>query len=279
MLTSIEQHLTEIEREYDVRILFAAESGSRAWGFSSPDSDWDVRFVYAHPLEWYLTIEEDRDVIEVLTDDGFDAVGWDIRKALQLYRKTNPSMLEWFGSPIIYKDDGILRKALQSLLPYFFNKTRALYHYYHIATNHQSRYLEKRGVKLKRYFYFLRALLACKWLMEKNTPPPAPFEELVNSEVSDRTVRQEINHILALKRTSREHDKETVNEVLYTYGQQLEEEVERFLGAYNPTKTIKNDMDKELNRLLYNIIVKNERYDTESDYGDACSCKVMAHGG
>ncbi len=255
MLANIVKHLEEIERAENVRVLFAAESGSRAWGFSSPNSDWDVRFVYVHPLEWYLTVEAGRDVIEVLTDDGFDASGWDIRKALQLYLKTNPSMLEWFGSPIVYKDDGVLREALQALLPIYFNKTRALYHYYHIAANHQNRYLEKRGVELKRYLYFLRALLACKWITEKETPPPVPFVELVDSEVSDSAIRQEIDYILALKRTSKEHDKKRVSDALWEYGQQLEEEVKQLLGAYHPTKENPKS-NKELDKLLYDIIVK-----------------------
>ena len=92
------KHLQKIKVQYNVKILYAAESGSRAWGFSSPDSDWDVRFIYVHPLNWYLTVNFNRDVIEIMTDEGFDAVGWDIRKTLQLYRKTNPTMLEWLKS-------------------------------------------------------------------------------------------------------------------------------------------------------------------------------------
>ncbi len=256
MKERIVRFLRELEVKYSVRVLFAAESGSHAWGFSSPDSDWDVRFVYVHPLRWYLTVETGRDVIEELTEDGFDVAGWDIRKALQLYRKTNPSMLEWFGSPIVYMDDGILKEALQQLSPHFFNRTRAMYHYFHVASGHENRYLEKRGVELKRYLYFLRGLLACKWLMHKETPPPVPFMELVDSEVRDPDVRREIEHILDLKRTSREHDKEIVSDLLWSYGHQLLEEAQDFLGSFRPEKETRNRNDAELDQLLFNIITK-----------------------
>ncbi len=123
---TIHRRLGEIESANNVRILFAAESGSRAWGFSSPDSDYDVRFIYVHPFDWYLTITPGRDTIERLDADGFDASGWDIRKALGLFSKTNLTMIEWINSPIIYSDDNVLRPALLALLPVCFNKTRAL---------------------------------------------------------------------------------------------------------------------------------------------------------
>lgn len=167
------KHLQKIEVQYNVKILYAVESGSRAWGFSSPDSDWDVRFIYVHPLNWYLTVNLSRDVIEIMTDEGFDAVGWDIRKALQLYRKTNPTMLEWLRSPIVYIDNMQLKSVLLSSEIHFFNTKRGIYHYFHVATNHQNRYLEKRGVELKRFLYYFRSLLACKWIIKNGTPPPA----------------------------------------------------------------------------------------------------------
>ncbi len=94
-------NLSKIEREHNVKILFAAESGSRAWGSASPDSDWDIRFIYVHPLEWYLTVDSGRDVIEVMTDDGFDAAGWDIRKALGLFKRVNLTLYEWPNTPFI----------------------------------------------------------------------------------------------------------------------------------------------------------------------------------
>ena len=106
MKEEILRRLDQIEREDDVRIVYACESGSRAWGFESTDSDWDVRFIYVHPRDWYLSIDvgEKRDVIERPINDELDISGWDLRKALKLLRKSNPPLLEWLSSPIVYKE-------------------------------------------------------------------------------------------------------------------------------------------------------------------------------
>src|SRR4030095_590913 len=102
---SIRHKLADIERAEDVRILFAVESGSRAWGFPSPDSDYDVRFLYVHKADWYLSIDPRRDVIELPIEGEFDINGWDLRKALQLLIKSNPVLLEWLRSPVLYRGD------------------------------------------------------------------------------------------------------------------------------------------------------------------------------
>jgi len=103
MRDTILSRLDQIETQHGVKILYACESGSRAWGFPSTDSDYDVRFLYVHPAEWYLSVDEKRDVIErPLTPENFDIGGWDLRKALRLFRKSNPPLLEWLGSPNIY---------------------------------------------------------------------------------------------------------------------------------------------------------------------------------
>ncbi len=252
----IEQYLTEIERDNDVRILFAAETGSRAWGFNSQDSDWDARFIYVHKPEWYLTVRPGRDVIEVKTEDGLDAAGWDIRKALFLFSKINLTMIEWFNSPIIYRDNDFFHGAIDSLLPYFFNKFLGLYHYYHVAINHDKRYLEKRGVELKRYLYFLRSMLACKWITEKGTPPPVPFDRLVEAEVPEPEIRWEIDHILVLKRSGKSHNKEIVSDALTNYGYNLMAEVENIMAGDLPKPIHHPEKEKELDKLLYDIVMR-----------------------
>ncbi len=100
--TAIGEALAQAEQRYDVKVLLAVESGSRAWGFASPDSDWDVRFIYVHRPEWYLGIDEKRDVIEEMLPLDIDLAGWDLRKALRLFRKSNPPLLEWLRSPLNY---------------------------------------------------------------------------------------------------------------------------------------------------------------------------------
>ena len=93
----IQGHLRDIEQEHDVKVLLAVATGSRAWGWDSPSSDWDVRFIYVHKPEWYFKIEPQRDVIEKMTGDNVDLAGWELRKALYLLKRSNPSLLEWLN--------------------------------------------------------------------------------------------------------------------------------------------------------------------------------------
>src|SRR4051794_14574214 len=97
--------LLAVEHEKDVRVLYACESGSRAWGFASRDSDYDVPFLYVHERDWYLSVDDRRDVLEYPLRDELDVSGWELRKALRLLRKSNPPLLEWLNSPMVYRDD------------------------------------------------------------------------------------------------------------------------------------------------------------------------------
>ena len=126
----IQRRLTAAEIEHDVKVLYACESGSRAWGFASPDSDYDVRFIYAHKRDWYLSfdIERRRDVIEYPIVDDIDIGGWDIRKALYLFTRTNGALLEWLNSPIVYRDQGHLSERLRKYAPTAHNDLALRYH-------------------------------------------------------------------------------------------------------------------------------------------------------
>lgn len=114
------KHLREIEEQHHIKILYAVESGSRAWGFSSPDSDWDVRFIYVHEPEWYFHIEEQKDTIEQMFPDETDMSSWDLKKALRLFKSSNPSLFEWLHSPIIYQmDETFINEIRQMETQYF----------------------------------------------------------------------------------------------------------------------------------------------------------------
>lgn len=155
--------LGQIEREHGVRILFAVESGSRAWGFASPDSDYDVRFVYARPVEWYLSLEKRRDVIELPINDGMDVNGWDIQKALTLLLKANPALLEWLKSPIVYRT-GPTMPELARLAAQTDHRKAARHHYLHLGLNQFRSQIDGRDkVALKKYFYCLRPAAALRW--------------------------------------------------------------------------------------------------------------------
>ncbi len=191
------KELKRIEEQEDVRILMAVESGSRAWGFASPDSDYDVRFIYVRPAEEYLRLNKVRDVIEVPVNDVLDINGWDIDKMLRLLYKSNPTLFEWASSPVVYLDNG-LRDRIFPILPKYFYAKRGLYHYLSMAKSNYREYLKGDMVKAKKYFYVIRPLLACKWILDKNSPPPMLFSKLMEAEL-DPAVKPEVDRLLDLK--------------------------------------------------------------------------------
>lgn len=161
----IGRRLAGIEAAEDVRVLLAVESGSRAWGLPSPDSDYDVRFVYARPIDWYLSIEPRHDVIERPIDGDFDIGGWDLRKALQLLIKPNAAMHEWLESPIRYREDADAAARLRVLADDALHRTPAVFHYLHLGEGQWRQFIDGRDrVALKKYFYVLRPALALCWL-------------------------------------------------------------------------------------------------------------------
>jgi predicted nucleotidyltransferase len=208
MLAQIQHELELIEQNEGVKVLYACESGSRAWGFPSADSDYDVRFLYLRPHDWYLSIdvEHRRDVIERPISDALDINGWDLRKALMLLRKSNPPLLEWLQSPIVYLDRYQAAQSLRSLLPRFHSPLSCAYHYLSMARNNHNAYLRGDQVKLKKYFYVLRPLLAVQWLEAKRGPVPTEFHSLVQSLVGDSALKNAIENLIAIKRCGGESD-------------------------------------------------------------------------
>jgi predicted nucleotidyltransferase len=199
--------LARAEREHDVRILLAVESGSRAWGFASPNSDYDARFIYVHRPEWYLSVglEEQRDVIEYPIVDDLDINGWDLRKALRLYWKSNPSFVEWIQSPLVYLQRGSFHDGSRALMRDVYSVESGMYHYRSMAKTNYRGYLQNDLVPLKKYFYVLRPLLAVRWLERHGTPAPIEFDRLL-AMVDDRALLDAIDTLLAQKRASLELD-------------------------------------------------------------------------
>ncbi|KFM99405.1 nucleotidyltransferase domain-containing protein [Bacillus clarus] len=237
MREKIQLELERIEKENDVKILFAVESGSRAWGFPSKDSDYDVRFVYIRPLEWYLSIQDKRDVIEYPISDDLDISGWDIKKALQLFAKSNPALLEWIRSPIFYSKNSNLPERLHKMSENDFDSKATIYHYLHMASKNYREFLQGESVKLKKYFYVLRPILGCKWLEEKGTLPPVEFERLITELSIERKLLDEIEMLLEKKKVGVELDAgpqiKVLNEFLeeqITYYQQYVKGIENGVG-------------------------------------------------
>lgn len=201
--------LAAVERDHDVAILLAVESGSRAWGFPSLDSNYDVRFVYVRRPEWYLSIdlEERRDVIELPLRDGIDLSGWDIRKALKLFRKSNPPLLEWLQCPIVYVERFSFASRLRVLLPAFYSPRASFFHYLHMAQGNIREYLRGEIVWRKKYFYVLRPLLAMRWIERGLGPVPIEFGRLLDATVDSPALRRAIDELLEEKRAGAELDR------------------------------------------------------------------------
>lgn len=198
MRERIWEQLRKIEETENVKIIMAVESGSRAWGFASPDSDYDVRFIYVRNKEAYLKLEGIRDVIEWQLDETLDINGWDIKKTLQLLYKSNPTVFEWCASPIVYMEREEF-SWLKEVLPQYFSIKKSLFHYWHMAETNYREYLKGDEVRVKKYFYVLRPLLAAKWILDKNTAPPVLFDALVKAELEDE-IRPELERLLEMKK-------------------------------------------------------------------------------
>lgn len=197
MLEIIQEKLNEIEEKENVRIIHCVESGSRAWGFASPDSDYDVRFIYVRPKEYYLRLDKTRDVIEWQLDDTLDINGWDIQKALRLLHKSNPTLFEWNSSPIVYRTTEEWDNVSKIINEFFIQKS-GLYHYLSTAKSNYREYLKGETVRLKKYFYVLRPLLACKWILSEQTPPPMLFSELTDKCLEEE-MKPTVQELLRLK--------------------------------------------------------------------------------
>lgn len=193
----IESKLREIEKAEDVRIIFCAESGSRAWGFASPDSDYDVRFVYVRRTEEYLRLDPVRDVIEWQLDETLDINGWDIQKALRLLYKSNPTLFEWDGSPIIYRQTAEWER-IRGIMDDYFDPFGTAKHYISLAQKYNVLCRAEGNIKLKKYLYCLRSMLACSYIVNRGTVPPVLFSELASAEL-DPSLMRDVEEILRIK--------------------------------------------------------------------------------
>lgn len=257
--------LLEIGRQHRVHIFYACESGSRAWGFPSANSDYDVRFLYIREKDWYLSInlETSRDVIELPITDDLDVSGWDVRKALGLLRKSNPPLLEWLSSPTVYLQDDVLIEKFRSLAPHCYSPTACTYHYLHMARGNYREYLKGDEVSVKNYFYVLRPLFAIKWIEERSDIVPMEFGVMVDSLVTDLELKAEIQRLIERKKRGDELKREPRIESISRF---IDQEMERLRS-----KTIEKRNEKPVVELLNQTFremldqseTRNPRFDIE----------------
>lgn len=238
--------LAQIERDKGARVLFACESGSRAWGFESRDSDYDARFLYVQSSDWYLSVEDRRDVIERPLNDDLDVSGWELRKALRLLRKSNPPLMEWLKSPIVYWEDSAFVREFRELANQFYSPRRCFAHYLHMAFGNWRNYLRDRAeVSLKKYLYVFRPLLACRWIERQKSQVPMLFAELVEHVLEESDVRQALEELVERKRAGFELSVAPPVEVLSRF---IEQELAR-LDALVVSEDAQVDVE-ELNRFF-----------------------------
>lgn len=232
------ENLHRIEAEHNVTILWACESGSRAWGFPSPDSDYDVRFIYAHKPAQYIRVFDQRDVIEEPISGLLDINGWDIKKALGLLRKSNPALMEWLSSPIVYRQHEAGIAPLKTLAETAFLPLSSCHHYLSMARQDINKLAANMDIRLKKYLYMFRALLATQWVIHKGTQPPMRFQDLLNTFLPSGDIREQIDELLDMKMQVLESEiippQEELNEYLIRLYGQLERQLPHATTAVSP---------------------------------------------
>lgn len=245
--------LRAIEREEDVHVLFACESGSRGWGFASPDSDYDVRFVYVRRLADTLTVNPVRDVIERPISGELDVSGWDLRKTLQLLLDSNPTLLEWLRSPIVYREDAAFAQRLRALAERKFSLVRGYHHYVSMAKKNLREHLLGETVRFKKYLYVLRPLMAARWIRERGSAPPMVFADLVEGTLEDAAVLEELDALLAVKMRAGESETGPRRERLLAF-------IERELAEAQAhvIREPRKEVDREADALLRDAVLAFE---------------------
>jgi hypothetical protein len=240
----VQKKLLEIEKEHTVKVLYAVESGSRAWGFESTDSDYDVRFIYAHETKWYLNILPKRDVIEYPITSDFDYSGWDLRKAMFLVNKSNPVLFEWLRSPIIYYKNDCFYEVMQILSKEYFSPISSTYHYLHMAEGNFREYLQTDEVRIKKYFYVLRPILACAWIENFKESPPIEFDKLL-TQITDRELLEKITELLDKKKAGVELGLEPRVDAINTFIEAQLLHFHNVVKAFNPKNKPRQELLEE----------------------------------
>lgn len=182
IVKKIKEKLAQIEKRENVRILFACESGSRAWGFASRDSDYDVRFVFVRPMEDYLKINEPADFLNSELNEIYDINGWDLKKFFKQLFKSNPVIFEWASSPVVYKETAEW-KIIKSVMGEFARPKAMIHHYLGLAEHIMKDSFSGDKIKRKKYLYVSRAVLAASWIFFKRTPAPTEYSALMKAEI------------------------------------------------------------------------------------------------
>jgi predicted nucleotidyltransferase len=242
----IDQLLTRLESQHGFRIVYACESGSRAWGFASPDSDYDIRFLFVRPERFYLSVIPGTEAIDLPLEGELDAGGWDIRKAAGLLGKSNGALVEWLHSPIVYRAaPGFLDRWRSAAVDVFSPKASAD-HYRGLAKQMLHVKLSSPQVRAKDYLYALRSTLAARWVLDGRGIPPVPFAELL--PMADDAIRALVPDLLKHKEATAECERMDRIPVLDDFLRAAMETTEQHLSEIPPPKIRVDAVDLLLRR-------------------------------
>jgi len=249
-MEQVTHKLKEVELKKSVKILYACETGSRAWGFPSTDSDYDIRFIYMHERDWYLSLNQRKDTIEFMEGE-LDITGWDLKKCLTLLKKSNAPLIERFQSPIEYYAVDGFKNGFKNLMGNYYSPTAVFFHHYSLAHKFWEELKDKEEVKLKSYFYLIRSLLSCNWIVKDKSVLPMDIEGLM--ELIDTERRDEVRDLIKLKEGVNEKYLHKKDESLNKWVSSLFETLE---GSKVNLAVSKAD-NSELNRFFLKMINGN----------------------
>jgi len=196
-MEKIQSLLKDIEQKKQIQILYACETGSRAWGFPSPDSDYDIRFIYRHQKDWYLSLNKQKDSIEQMIGHEWDITGWELRKSLVMLKKSNAALIERFQSPVVYMDTDNYGGKFLELIKAYYSPTAVFYHHYALAKKFWEDLKDEPIIKLKSFFYLVRSLLSCNYIVHNNDVVPMHIEGLMQN--IPVTIHQLLQELMVLK--------------------------------------------------------------------------------
>lgn len=222
--------LRSIEKEHQVTVLLAVCYGSRCFGYASADSDWDVRFVYVRRPQWYFSLEKTVDTIEFMDPtEGLDLVGYDIKKAVELLTRTNPTLSDWLHADSFLIVDENFRRDLLSIESMYYSTHRAMHHFFSMGVKQNFSHLVKEAC-LKRFIYYLRYLLACQWTEQYGTHPPVNIDTLIDATMHDAgPLREKAHALFEFKRSGKAFDDIIVDCDLFHYMRGVHAHVEEYL--------------------------------------------------
>ena len=217
MKNKIKKLLQQIEKNNNIKILFAIENGSRSWGMASKDSDYDVRFVFYRKIDDYITLCPEKEVITVAYDENLkecdiqgsliDICGFDIFKYLKLLLSSNPTTIEWINSHIVYYGDNNI--DLKNYINNNFNQEKLFRHYFSLFRKNYHEFIQQgKAITYKKYLYSMRGILNAKYVYEFDKIPPLDIRATIETTKSfmPENVYEKLEEVIKIKSQGLEKD-------------------------------------------------------------------------